>query len=240
MLPNGKLEHMALAKHRKKVLVIDDEDAIHDLMAKVLESGGMLYAGARSTVEALDMADREAPHLILLDINLKGESGLKFLQAKAQIEALQRIPCIVISGEGRKEFVHQAINLGALDYIMKPVQVTILLRKIKKIIRQQFDALQFFFPPEQAPQLQVRTVGKIKALNEVRVHIESAVLFRSDVRVKLESELLNELGLANFSFSSISSRSHIIEGGSFLNQLSINGASESVARAIRKKIMRWK
>ncbi len=230
---------MAVRKHTKLVMVIDDEPAIHDLLEKVLDAAGMKYIGVATISEALQKAEEQVPHLFILDMNLDGELGFDFLRDRLTRKTIRDIPCIVLSGDDSKAYVHMATNLGAKDYMIKPVNVAVLLRKIKKTLISQSEKLTYTFTNQKKACVRATSVGKLIALNETKLQIEPSIHFRKNEKIELSSDLLSELEIHDQSFSSVSSISHLVDDGKFLNQLSINGLTESKRKLIRKKTFKW-
>jgi two-component system nitrogen regulation response regulator NtrX len=103
-----------------KVLIIDDENDICDLIADILKEKGFVCAIAKNSDDAMDSIDKEPPSLIFLDIWLQNSNldGLGVLEVVRQ--KYPNIPVIMISGHGTIEIAVNAIKMGAYDYIEKP------------------------------------------------------------------------------------------------------------------------
>src|SRR2546425_12575724 len=83
---------------RSRVLVIDDEAAIRDSLKMTLEYEGYEFVGAATGQEALALAEREAPDLVLLDVKMPGMDGLEVLDRLRAMNETR--PVVVISGHG--------------------------------------------------------------------------------------------------------------------------------------------
>jgi DNA-binding response OmpR family regulator len=104
-----------------RVLVCEDDMAmvrIFQFLLKKQGVGAVFTATDGTKVTAL--AQREKPHLILLDLMLPGKDGLTVLKELKQNEATRSIPVVVISGIESQNQVSQAIDAGAADYVTKP------------------------------------------------------------------------------------------------------------------------
>lgn len=114
-----------------KVLVIEDEPGLMELMTINLQGSGYQVIGARDGLEALQVAEREQPDLITLDLNLPTVSGFRILQLVKS--APNPPPVLVITGYSFEE-VEEVARHGADDFITKPVNFVELDGKIKRLI----------------------------------------------------------------------------------------------------------
>jgi len=121
----------ALAPPGTRVLVIDDEPDIANLLRHYLERAGLHVLLARDGAEALRMAAAERPNLITLDILLRGTDGFAVLERLKNDPITAAIPVMLISvlpDEGRGKL------LGAIDYLHKPVREDTLLERVSRIL----------------------------------------------------------------------------------------------------------
>jgi signal transduction histidine kinase/DNA-binding response OmpR family regulator len=114
------------------VLVVDDEPPARELLASYLEGAGYAVATVASGAEAVEKACQLHPNAITLDILMPGGSGFGTLaELKRRVETAS-IPIIVVSVVDQKEM---AFTLGAVDYLVKPVQKSVLLNTLRQHIR---------------------------------------------------------------------------------------------------------
>jgi len=102
-----------------KILVVDDEPAIRDLISEVLKIADYDFATIGDGVEALNMIRREKFDLIILDVNLPKLDGFAVLEKVRENAPTQ--PIIMISARTEKDDVTHGLRLGADDYIRKPL-----------------------------------------------------------------------------------------------------------------------
>lgn len=102
----------------QKILAVDDEYLIRWTLRKYLEKAGYVVFLAESGEEALQIIEKEAPDLALLDINLPGIDGLEVLERALKIN--QRLIPIMLTAQVEVGLVVRAMKLGAFDYISKP------------------------------------------------------------------------------------------------------------------------
>ena len=109
-----------------RILVVDDEIAIVDILKAFLEDKEHKVFAAYDGVEAVEIAKRERPHIILLDIYLPKMDGIQVLQAVREFD--ETIGIIIMTGFREKDVAQKAIEMGAFDYINKPFDFDYLER----------------------------------------------------------------------------------------------------------------
>lgn len=119
----------------KEIFIVDDQMYIRKMLQMVLQENGYITREFANGNEFLGyiqtMNENEKPMLVLLDIMMPEISGFEILQKLASDDKLKDIPVIIISARNQKEDVLQALKLGAKDYMVKPPNVELLLKKIK-------------------------------------------------------------------------------------------------------------
>ena len=112
-----------------KVLLVDDYDLNNRLLARALSmyQVGMVTNGE----DALAMVNIDPPDLILLDINMPGMDGFEVCRRLKQRQATRDIPIIFITGIDDASVVTQGFQLGGVDYIRKPIEVTEVQARVK-------------------------------------------------------------------------------------------------------------
>lgn len=119
----------------KEIFIVDDQMYIRKMLQMVLQENGYITREFANGNEFLGfiqtMNENEKPMLILLDIMMPEINGFEILQKLSADENLKDIPVIIISARNQKEDVLQALKLGAKDYMVKPPNVELLLKKIK-------------------------------------------------------------------------------------------------------------
>src|SRR5581483_8800927 len=102
------------------ILVVEDDDAIAESMAEVLESAGYATVRAESGMEAKASLERALPDLIILDLILPDVDGLILC---SELKGLADVPIIVASATGRKRDTVLSLKLGADDFVSKPFDI---------------------------------------------------------------------------------------------------------------------
>ncbi len=113
-----------------KILVVDDDVAIRDLVGKRLEHIGYEVVQAETGEQALEIVATRSIDLVLLDIMMPGMDGFEVLERIRQRYALSSLPVIMLSAKDKSESVIRALRIGANDYAVKPVDFSILLKRV--------------------------------------------------------------------------------------------------------------
>ena len=116
----------------KKILVIDDDNDILDLLEKILANEGYEVFTEGSAEGGLRSYDLNSPDLIFTDIELPGISGLKFLEKLKKGDP--DIPVIVITGKGTMHTAIDAAQFDAFEYVEKPLEVESIKETAKRAI----------------------------------------------------------------------------------------------------------
>jgi len=113
----------------KKILVVDDEKAICEILEEFLSLFGHSVTSANSGADAIEVVHRARPDVVFLDIRMPGMSGLDVLKEIKALDSSVRV--IMISAFGDEETESMARELGADGYIQKPVDLPGLLVLLK-------------------------------------------------------------------------------------------------------------
>ena len=115
----------------KKILVVDDKEDSIRLVKKVLKYHGYEVVGAESGEEAVSMAQRELPDLILMDIRLPGGiDGLEAARRIKELPGLAHVPILAMSASVRPQDEHRALDAGCSSLVRKPVDVDELPKQV--------------------------------------------------------------------------------------------------------------
>ncbi|MGA3039942.1 MAG: EAL domain-containing protein [Bryobacteraceae bacterium] len=120
-----------MTTNEKPLLLVDDDPTNQDLLSRRLRRAGYATEVAGSGYEALDVLARREVELVLLDSMMPGLSGIDLLRQLRQRFSPARLPIIMVTALGESERVVEALNLGANDYISKPVDFPVALARIK-------------------------------------------------------------------------------------------------------------
>lgn len=120
----------------EKILIVDDEEHIVELIRFNLENNGYKTITASNGIEAIDMAKNFMPKVILLDLMLPGMDGYDICKHLRNNDLTKNIPVIMITARGEEIDKILGLELGADDYITKPFSVRELVARVKALIRR--------------------------------------------------------------------------------------------------------
>lgn len=119
------------------LLVVEDEDAIREMLVMVLEQSGINVIDVPTAEAAqLSLADNAMPDLILLDWMLPGISGVELARRLKQDDLFKELPIILLTARGEEEDKVRGLEIGADDYITKPFSPKELIARIKAVLRR--------------------------------------------------------------------------------------------------------
>ena len=121
----------------RSLLLVDDDQTNRDLLSRRLKKAGYATELAASGYEALDVLNRHEVELILLDSMMPGLSGIELLQQLRGRYSPARLPIIMVTALGESDRIVEALNLGANDYITKPIDFPVALARIKAQIERK-------------------------------------------------------------------------------------------------------
>jgi len=119
-----------------RILVIEDEAPIREMLAFVLEQNGYEALQAKSFEEAQKLIVEPYPVLILLDWMLPGASGIQIAKTLKQEDHTKNIPIIMLTARGEEEDKIRGLEVGADDYMTKPFSPKELMARIKAVLRR--------------------------------------------------------------------------------------------------------
>ena len=116
------------------VLVVEDYDDTRSMIRQVLERQGYRAVEARTGIEAVELARREHPDLILMDINLPLIDGVNATRRIRQIEGMSDAPIVAVSAYDSPELQDSALTAGCVEYLIKPIDADRLKDLIDRLL----------------------------------------------------------------------------------------------------------
>ena len=120
---------------RKKILIVEDDEAMQVLLKKRLTFHGFECTGALTVESALKKIKALKPDLVLLDLGFKGTDGAAFLENFEQWLGAKKKECppiIVVSGYKDREIVEYVLSAGAVGFVGKPFEPSELVKAVRK------------------------------------------------------------------------------------------------------------
>lgn len=123
----------------QKILVVEDDSSIREMLLYALSGSGYKCAGVASGDNLLEVIRKEKPALVLLDIMLPGKDGLSLLRQIRDNQATKKLPVIMLTAKGTELDRIKGLELGADDYVVKPFSVMEVLARVKAVLRRTDD-----------------------------------------------------------------------------------------------------
>lgn len=156
---------------KEKILAVDDEEDILELLKFNLLREGYQVCGALTGEEALRLAQSEGPDLIVLDLMLPGIDGLEVARKLKDDPKTKQIPIIMLTAKGEEADIVTGLELGADDYITKPFSPRIFIARVKAVLRRRITE-----PPDKASIIHTHDLVIHPGRHEVLVNDEAVQL----------------------------------------------------------------
>ena len=125
------------AAMKKFVLIVEDEEDIRELVSYHLLKEGYQVASVASGEEALSVAEKQLPDLILLDVMLPGMDGLTVCQRLRASPKTADVAIMMLTAKSEEADIIRGLNLGATDYVTKPFSPKVLLARVRAALRRK-------------------------------------------------------------------------------------------------------
>ena len=119
------------------ILVIEDEEDILELIRYNLDREGYRVVCAESGEKGLEIARRQRPDLMLLDLMLPGLDGLEVCKRLKTDSAVATLPIVMVTARGEEADVVTGLELGAEDYVTKPFSPRVLVARVRAVLRRR-------------------------------------------------------------------------------------------------------
>ncbi|RKQ32946.1 response regulator YycF [Oceanobacillus halophilus] len=180
----------------QKILVVDDEQPIADILKFNLEKEGYQVVCAHDGDEAIKLAESEKPDLILLDIMLPNKDGNEVLR---EVRKTQTMPIIMLTAKDSEIDKVLGLELGADDYVTKPFSNRELIARVKANLRRQ-----------QVPDEPTKESSDIE-IGNLTIHPDAYVVSRDGVQIELTHREFELLHYLSRHIGQVMTREHLLE-----------------------------
>ena len=163
--------------HKKRILLIEDEEDIAALIKLQAEASGYKMHVEVDGINGYRAIEREKPDLVILDIMLPGQNGFDVCRKIKNNPDLRSIPVIILTAKGEELDMVLGLELGADDYVAKPFSPKVLFSRIKAVLRRSKET-------EKAP--------KVISFGEFTLEVDRYLLRKGD---KIITITLSEFGI---------------------------------------------
>ena len=156
---------------KERILVVEDEEDILELVRFNLSREGYSVRGAATGEEAWNLTSSEMPDLIVLDLMLPGIDGLEVTKMIKNDSRTGDIPIVMLTAKGEESDIVTGLELGADDYITKPFSPRVLVARVKAVLRRKVKE-----PTEESSVLKIHDILIHPGRHEVLVEGKSVEL----------------------------------------------------------------
>ena len=206
---------------RTKILIVEDEKDIVELVHYNLEKEGYSVTAVSSGEDALKALERDLPALIVLDLMLPGMDGLETCRLIKQEPKTKNIPIIMLTAKSEESDVIVGLKLGADDYVTKPFSPKILMARIKAVLRRT---------AEKQVSHDVKTIGALT------IDTPKHKVMYKDKEIDLTRIEFNILEFLSRQPGRVFSRDQIMDGAWKEGKFIVDRAVDVHVRGLRKKL----
>lgn len=190
---------MAIIK--RNILFVDDDPVAQTMVTSMLTQAGYVVTCVNNGFEALDLLHRYAFDLLLLDVMMNQMSGLELLKRIKSQPETKDTPVIMLSGRYDKLTVTKSSMLGAADYVVKPPDREVFLRKIENILggRPRFAEVHI---AEDSPRgaCEYAFSGRILSIGESGMTLSSPIPLSVNSFHRIQSPIFKDIGIQSLQF----------------------------------------
>ena len=172
----------------KKILIVDDNEHLRQLLASILRFSGYEISEAATGTQAIEKAVSAKPNLILMDIDLPDITGADAAQAIRKDPRTAHIPIVGCSAHLGWEFREAALRAGMIDFLVKPLDATVIRAKIEEFILTERKTMSHIEskPSATTEELLVSSLAQTDAL--AKLLIEKSIITQQEFLQKTAEE----------------------------------------------------
>lgn len=125
---------------RTRVLMIDDDAVIRITTQEYLEAAGFEFHGEEEGLSGLVAFEEKRPDIVILDVNMPVMDGFGICESLRESTAGKDVPILMVTGEEDIEFINRAYEVGATDFIGKPINYSTLVHQLHCIVHDKREA----------------------------------------------------------------------------------------------------
>ncbi len=218
---------------QKTILVVDDDIDMLKLLSKILTAAGFKVLIADNPADGRKILATEAPHIILSDLHMEPENGYQFIQSIRSQKQYSTIPILVLSALNDFQSVKKAIALGVSDYVIKPLQSPMLLRKLRKALLNK-DFVKWEPALGEEILLETSISADVSSIGETGCHLKGPFKITAGKVIKVLSPEFATLDLDKLLLRSSNMIKTYESAGNFINDITFIGVSETTSSKIRQ------
>ncbi len=218
------------------ILVVDDDQLMLKLVNAALKKAGHAVALAKDGYEALDKLRQETFDLVVSDANMPGVSGFDLVATMRSDPQLKQIPVLFLTGRREERDVIKALNAGADDYALKPLDADIFLGKVESLIKKSPANAAFSSAPVKV-DASLKIELRIESVSEQGAELVSPIELLPNTKLQIESTFWATVGMNSPQMRVIGCANHTGAKAEYRITVSFIGLGEKEHQAIRKWVM---
>ncbi len=169
-----------MSEEKFKVLLVDDELDILEFLSYNLEKEGYIVYTAKNGLEALKVAEKTTPHLIILDVMMSEMDGIAACEELRKMPSLNGSVIAFLTARGEDYSQIAGFEAGADDYITKPVRPKVLVSRVKALLKRTGEATALVVEPEDTNMVNIGNLVIDKERYLIRIDENEMVLPRKE------------------------------------------------------------
>lgn len=219
-----------------KILLVDDDPDILEIAAKTLSSANYQTQTASDVLCALDALNSAPFDVLITDTNMPHHSGYELVQTVRNDSRFDQMAIAMLTGRRDKQDIEKALKLGADDYIVKPFDHILFLKKVGLLLQQKMPEKHneiHFKDMSINSQAEVQLEARLETLSEVHISLTTHYHLNEGQVLKLKTPLFDELKIQPPAFKVLSS---VKRGHEWDTTLMFVGTNDSILQKIRAHI----
>jgi len=201
-----------------KILLVEDEKDIREVVKKYLEKEGYLVYAGENGVEGLEKFNNYNPDLAVLDIMMPGIDGIQVLK---EIRKVSNIPVLFLTAKHKEEDRLKGFDLGADDYVVKPFSPKELVRRVNAIIKRVYST---------------QKISNYITYENLKLDIDKQILYKNNKNIEITSKEFEILKVFFSNTGIILKREQIIEKAFGYDYDGFDRTIDTHIKKIRQKI----
>jgi DNA-binding response OmpR family regulator len=177
------------------ILVVDDDELILKIASSILQKAGYVVTLAKDGHAALEAIEQEFFDMVITDANMpNGVSGFSLVSTIRKNNRLSGVPIMFLTGRKDKSDVARALEAGADDYVVKPIDPDMFIAKVASLIEKKRSTFSFLLTKLKAAGSWSLDF-EIVALSEQGLNIVSKSSIVPNTKIRIDSDLFEEMGI---------------------------------------------
>jgi DNA-binding response OmpR family regulator len=216
------------------ILIVDDQQSVLMTLEALLRSENHLVTACTNAMDAIKKLNEENFDMMISDVVMSATgNGYELIRSMRTQPRLAQLPVILLTGKREKADVEEGIRSGANDYVVKPIDPTLLIAKIRNLLTKENAASpQFTSAPVQA-KAEFETKTEIVAISELGCSLKSNMTAAPGTLLRIHSEVFKEIGLTTPTLRIVSVEPPDPKEGAYRLTATFVGLSEKELTPIR-------